>query len=150
MENPSIQEVLKELEKIAGSLTQNVENQFDTTFSEKIFQLEEKREDENLNGKNRRLWLVLADVYNEENYNQWFHLSNYLKMRKYEGVDLTLKFRRKCYPYIRNVALILYIRQVIFKESEESLKPLFDLAMKRYEDKANKINDAKFAKIMRG
>ena len=56
----------------------------DTEFSKNIFDLyEEGKEDTDIItgrlNKNRRDWLILADLYNDQKYTQKFHLLMYLK-----------------------------------------------------------------------
>lgn len=130
----------------------------DTEYSKVIFrEYEEGKQDEEvkLENKSRRDWIVIADIYNIEDgndrYNQRFHLVNYLKFRLENGLKKDDDFKRKCYCRIRNAALILYIREVIFeefKEGDQELSKLFFEVKSHYEN-GGKINDVSFASKIR-
>ncbi len=98
----------------------------DTYFSREVFKMEEGAQDKREETKNRRDWLVIADIYNKDpdtaedgngKYTQKFHLWNYLKFKlankKITENDIF------SYAYIRNAALVLYIREVILNENVE-------------------------------
>lgn len=125
----------------------------DTRFSKEIFLLEEGREDSSLkyNKKaGRRDWLIISDLYNKSaNYSQRFHLENYLKFKVADGLNPDALFKSTCYRYIRNVALILYIREIVFEEPEKDLQEFFDKAKSKYEKDPHNINDVRFAAEMR-
>ena len=123
----------------------------DTYFSKKIFDIEEGKEDIQLTS-GRRDWLIISEIYGnpaEERYTQRFHLENYLNFKLYDGLPEDTIFRTKCYRYIRNVALLLYIREEIFGESKEELEPLYKKACTYYKNEENEINNASFAAKMR-
>lgn len=95
----------------------------DTESSKMIFQIEEGGEDQKVqsgnlirNGKkinHRRDWLVLADIYNNGDYTQKFHLHNYIDFKLHDGAT------RADYLYdgrIRNAALYLYIREIVYED----------------------------------
>ena len=70
----------------------------DTEFSKNIFDVyEEGKEDTDIIAgrlnKNRRDWLILADLYNDQKYTQKFHLLMYLK------------FKRKLYNVVSHLVL---------------------------------------------
>ena len=69
--------------------------------------------------------------------NQRFHLENYLQFKLQDGLKLEDDFEKKCYRYIRNAALILYIREIVFKETEDSLKPIAEKVVEHYNDDNN-------------
>lgn len=64
--------------------------------------------------------------------NQRFHLENYLQFKLQNGLKLEDDFEKKCYRYINNAALILYIREIVFKETEDSLKPIAEKVVDYY------------------
>jgi len=117
----TIQEVLDKLENATE----------DTCFSSKIFALEEGRQDDGLK-KGRRDWLIIADIYNKGKKTQKFHLTNYLNFKLNDGLTPSDDFLNKCYRYIRNTALILYIAQEIFDIPEKNLERLFKKAEEHY------------------
>lgn len=137
----TIADVLKKLEDAPN----------DTTYSKNIFKIEEGAEDnkikENDIKNKRRDWLILADIYNEGQYTQKFHLQNYLKFKLNDGYKETDNFYT-CYKYLRNAALILYINEIIFKENEESLKKKYEEIEKDYKNN-NNINNSGLAKMIR-
>lgn len=127
------------------------ESKKDTEKSRIIFNLEEG-EELRQNIKPKRDWLIIADLYNKEQYKnslytQNFHLLNYLKFRVQSGLDINELFISKCYIYFKNLALILYIREIIFQEEGEILDPIFKNVRKYLEDEQDytKINDSKVA-----
>lgn len=87
----------------------------DTEASERIFKLEEGYEDAKIISgeikKTRRDWLVIADIYNNGERNQKFHLRNYIEFKLKNGANLEDSFYD---GRIRNAALYLYIREVIY------------------------------------
>lgn len=120
----------------------------DTVFSKDLFwNYEEGLEDAHL-VKKRRDWLVIADIYNDGNYTQNFHMRYYLEYKLHTGLTVEDDFEQKCYRYFNNVALILYTREIIFGEEEEALRPLYDLA-KDYYQRKGKINNKFFTSKMR-
>ncbi|PCS04649.1 hypothetical protein RU86_GL001608 [Lactococcus piscium] len=56
-------------------------------------------------------------------------------------MEETDNFKKKCYRYIRNAALILYIREVVFGEKKEDLQPLVK-EIEEYYINGGKINTA--------
>lgn len=110
----------------------------DTKYSKRMFkEYEEGKEDQIIkqsNSRHRRDWLIIADIYHGGNYNQKFHLQNYLEFRLQDGLTKDDLFETNCYRYLRNAALILYIREVIFEESKEKLEETFNRAKKYYEN----------------
>lgn len=123
----------------------------DTCHSKKIFNIEEGLEDNNLS-KNRRDWILISEIYGnakEKGFTQKFHLKNYLEFKIHDGMSKDADFKKNCYRYIRNVALIFYIREEIFGELPETLESLFNKAVDFYSDKSNKINNVSFASKMR-
>lgn len=124
----------------------------DTEYSKQIFNMEEGKKDEETkkNNKNnkkktgRRDWLVLSDIYNKKNYTQKFHLENYLRFKLCNGYNGNDNFYNKCYRYLRNAALILYINEIIFKEDKESLEGKFNM-VKEHFDNESEINNVKLA-----
>ena len=118
----------------------------DTEYSKEIFKAYEegKQDIEIINSKtgNRRDWLVIADIYNKGDYSQKFHLKNYLEFKLKNGLDETADFRKSCYRYFRNAALVLYTREVVFGESKEEIKLIFENVKKFYKD-GGKINSYK-------
>lgn len=125
----------------------------DTIYSLAIFILEEGAEDNKIKESNiknkRRDWLILADIYNEGQYTQKFHLQNYLKFKLNDGYKENESFYSTCYRYLKNAALILYINEVIFEETNESLENKYDLIVKRYTNDKNKINNSKLTNSIR-
>ena len=69
--------------------------------------------------------------------NQRFHLENYLQFKLQDGLKLEDDFEKKCSRYIRNAALILYIREIVFKETAESLKPIAEKVVEQYNNDKN-------------
>lgn len=139
----TIDDVLKKLENAPD----------DTIYSLAIIILEEGDEDKKIKESNmknkRRDWLILADIYNEGQYTQKFHLQNYLKFKLYDGYKKNESFYSTCYRYLKNAALILYINEVIFEETNESLENKYDLIEKHYTNDKNTINNSKLAKKIR-
>ena len=136
-----IKKVLKKLKKAPT----------DTELSRALFLLEEGKVDAALQASGvsgRRDWLILADIYNEGEYTQKFHLQNYLQFKLHDGLDEQADFEQECFRYIRNVALILYIREVIFKESPTVLEPLYAVAKEYYENEG-RLNNISLAAQMR-
>lgn len=137
----TIADVLKKLEDAPN----------DTTYSKAIFDIEEGAEDnkikENDMKNKRRDWLILADIYNERQYTQKFHLQNYLKFKLYDGYEKNESFYSTCYRYLKNAALILYINEVIFEENDESLEKKRNIIANYY--KNNNINNSELAKMIR-
>ncbi|WP_125765871.1 hypothetical protein [Levilactobacillus mulengensis] len=98
----------------------------DTNASKRIFEVEEGKEDSLVrkgklirNGKqirHRRDWLILADIYNNGEYTQGFHLRNYIEFKLHDGATRSdgLYDGR-----IRNAALYFYIREVVYGDSKE-------------------------------
>lgn len=131
------------------------ESKKDTEKTRIIFNLEEG-EELRQNIKPKRDWLIIADLYNKEKYGnslytQNFHLLNYLKFRVQSGLDINELFMTKCYVYFRNLALILYIREVIFQETDEVIDSIFEGMKKSLESKQQslKINDPRIASVYR-
>lgn len=90
----------------------------DTEFSKDIFNsYEEGMQDDDLR-KGRRDWLIIADIYNDRNYTQKFHLKNYLHFKLEDGLCRKDNFENRCYRYFNNSALILYTREIIFNEKK--------------------------------
>ncbi|MBO0479154.1 hypothetical protein JZO72_05880 [Vagococcus fluvialis] len=120
----------------------------DTKASLDIFEnYEEGKQDRSiLNGeinKNRRDWLVLADIYNNSNYTQKFHLLTYLNFKLYnKKITLNDEFS---YSYIANSALRLYIGEVIFGQD---MSKYYDDVKNFYEN--NKSDVSKINKAPRG
>ncbi|MCJ1995558.1 hypothetical protein GYN67_02470 [Lactococcus piscium] len=113
----------------------------DTAFSKNIFDLyEEGKEDTDIIAgrlnKNRRDWLILADLYNDQKYTQKFHLLMYLKF-KYKNSKIKLEEPFK-YPYIANAALRLYIGEVI---EERDMADYYTKVERFYKNKGS-INKA--------
>lgn len=132
----TVKEVLTELEKRSTPT--------DTYFSREIFKIEEGAQDKREGIKNRRDWLVIADIYNKapdntkggnKKYTQKFHLWNYLKFKlANKQIKESDVFS---YAYIRNAALVLYIREVIF---EENVETQYESVRKYYIDEGGKTN----------
>jgi hypothetical protein len=114
----------------------------DTEHSKVIFKSEEGLEDDNLKS-GRRDWIILSEIYGDryETKSQLFHLRNYLQFKLHDGLEETDNFKKKCYRYIRNAALILYIREVVFGEKKEDLQPLVK-EIEEYYINGGKINTA--------
>lgn len=139
--NLTIKDVLTKLEFLDS-------NELDTDFSQQIFAIEEGAQDVKLKTSNssnqgRRDWIVLWEIYGspDEQPNQNFHLKNYLEFRLKNGLNEDENFVNKCYRHIRNAALILYIREVIFGETSSSLQDIVDALEKHYVEK-NQVNSA--------
>lgn len=122
--------------------------ELDTEYSKAIFEIEEGSEDSALK-HGRRDWILISEIYGSDHCSQRFHLDNYLKFKLHNGLKESDQFETKCYRYIRNVALILYIREVIFDERKEDLELLVYKAKEQYSNDANKINNVSFASEMR-
>ena len=124
---------------------------WDTNWSRQIYDVEEGWEDKCIRKdreksaecqipiKHRRDWIILWEIYGKKMYgttnaapNQRFHLENYLQFKLQDGLKLEDDFEKKCYRYIRNAALILYIREIVFKETEDSLKPIAEKVVDYY------------------
>ena len=124
---------------------------WDTNWSRQIYDVEEGLEDKCIRKdreksaecqipiKHRRDWIILWEIYGKKMYgttnaapNQRFHLENYLQFKLQDGLKLEDDFEKKCYRYIRNAALILYIREIVFKETAESLKPIAEKVVEHY------------------
>ena len=136
-----VKKVLKKLKKAP----------VDTKFSKALFLLEEGKEDASIKERGiagRRDWLILADIYNEGAYTQHFHLQNYLQFKLHDGLDEQADFEQEVFRYVRNVAMILYIREVILKESPEDLEPLYEQA-KAYFEAEGRLNNISLAAQMR-
>lgn len=116
---------------------------FDFGFSQEIFiNYEEGKEDAKIKSnklnKSRRDWLVNADIFNNGNYNQAFHLWYYLQYKiRTNKIKLQDTFN---YSYIRNAALIIYIREKIFNEDIENIKILVEEIKTFYDNNDNMIN----------
>ena len=113
----------------------------DTEFSKNIFDLyEEGKEDTDIItgrlNKNRRDWLILTDLYNDQKYTQKFHLLMYLKF-KYKNNKIKLEDPFK-YPYIANAALRLYIGEVI----EERDMADYYIKVERFYKNKGRLNKA--------
>ena len=114
----------------------------DSENSELIFEIEEGKQDKKIKsgeiqGK-RRDWLVIADIYNDGNQTQKFHLWNFLQFKiKKQELDLGDNFT---YGRINNGALIVYIKEVIF---EEDAAQLVNFLKKYYEIEYRDINKFK-------
>lgn len=137
------------LEKLEAAKEQE---KYDTDYSKAIFDVEEGREIKEDKKSCDREWFKDADkcCNNEhEKYTQYFHLKNYIQSKLKNGASSGDNFKTKCYSKFRNIALILYIREVIFGESKEKLEPLYKEAKEYYDDKKNKINTRDLAKRMR-
>ncbi|MBU7545443.1 hypothetical protein [Weissella cibaria] len=124
---------------------------WDTNWSRQIYDVEEGLEDKcirkdreksaecQISIKDRRDWIILWEIYGKKMYgttnvapNQRFHLENYLQFKLQNGLKLEDDFEKKCYRYINNAALILYIREIVFKETEDSLKPIAEKVVDYY------------------
>lgn len=129
---------------------------WDTNWSRQIYDVEEGLEDKcirkdreksaecQISIKGRRDWIILWEIYGKKMYatinaapNQRFHLENYLQFKLQDGLKLEDDFEKKCYRYIRNAALILYIREIVFKETAESLKPIAEKVVEQYNNDKN-------------
>ena len=103
-------------------LLENAEE--DTVFSKDIFDnyeegLQDKQIKEGDFKRNRRDWLIIADIYNEGKYTQRFHLWNFLQFKLHnKKITLDSEFT---YSRIRNGALMLYIKEVLMEEKVEEL-----------------------------
>lgn len=135
------------LEKLKSSV-------LDTKISEEIFKIEEGKEDKLLKNstalyQGRRDWIILWEIYgkhragSKEQPNQNFHLKNYLEFRIKNGLNEDENFVSRCYRYIRNAALILYIRETIFGED----KLLLEVIAKRVNDYYTKPNNKENKKM---
>lgn len=145
--NMTIENVLKKLEQSVP----------DTEHSKQIFDAEEGEQDQCLRSRNtsnlgRRDWIILWGIYGKKSENsielpnQKFHLKNYLEFKIQNGLHLSDNFYVSCYRYIRNSALIIYIREIIFDESRDALDPIVKQIISHYEQ-GNKINSSsKYAK----
>lgn len=129
--------------KIKEVLTKLEQSETDTKYSKEIFNdYEEGKQDKEIKKNknvNRRDWFIIADIYNNGNQSQKFHLKNYLEFRLKNGLDKTDDFEKCCYRYFRNAALVIYIREVIFKEPEDKVKSLFE-NVKEYYKEGGEIN----------
>ncbi|MDL2310600.1 hypothetical protein LJC13_01315 [Peptostreptococcaceae bacterium OttesenSCG-928-C18] len=95
----------------------------DSENSKMIFNLEEGHEDNQIKSgliaRGRRDWLIIADIYNNGKYSQKFHLWNFLQFKtKNDKRKLLENFS---YGRIQNGALLVYIKEVIFKEDATQL-----------------------------
>ena len=122
-----------------------IEYKEDTLISNEIFEIyEEGAEDIKIkNGeikKSRRGWLGDADKYNDGKYTQKFHLGNLLKYKLKDNLKEKEKFS---YGHMRNAALILYIREVIY---EEDVSRAYE-EVKHYYTQNRPINSPEVAKI---
>ncbi|MFL1695472.1 hypothetical protein ACJQWY_01470 [Weissella kandleri] len=110
----------------------------DTKYSKIIFDIEEGREDQKLTS-GRRDWLILADIYNNGEYNQKFHLENYLKFKLNDGLSGDENFENKCFKYIKNGALRIYIMEVILSYDNEYVYKYY-LKLMEYYNSNNALN----------
>lgn len=134
-ENLTIAVVLKKLEAAVD----------DTARSKEIFNLEEGREYKHSSGA-KRDWIIIANLYNEGKLTQKFHLKNYLNFRIENGVDpKNTLFKKNCYRYLRNLALILYIREVIFQDNEQDLNEAKNIAIEHLNRKNAILNQPTIA-----
>ncbi|WP_261810323.1 hypothetical protein [Levilactobacillus humaensis] len=114
--------ILRELEKADN----------DTRSSKTMFlEYEEGQEDkkiirEGLKNK-RRDWLVLADIYNNGEQNQKFHLKTYIEFKLNNGYSEGDKLYD---GWIRNAALYFYIREEFYGDD---VTFAFERAKKFYE-----------------
>lgn len=116
----------------------------DTEFSKDVFDnYEEGKQDLDLK-TGRRDWLIIADIYNKGQYTQKFHLKNYLDFKLKDGLCLEDDFRKKCYSYFNNAALIFYTREIVFEDKKETLESEYKKA-KEYYNQNGKINNRSFA-----
>lgn len=140
--NMTIGNVLKKLEQSVP----------DTEHSKRIFDVEEGEQDKcfqsiNTSNLGRRDWIILWEIYGRksenptESPNQKFHLKNYLEFKLQNGLHLSDNFYFFCYRYIRNSALIIYIREIIFDESRDALDPIVKQIISHYKQ-GNKINSS--------
>lgn len=53
-------------------------------------------------------------------------------------------FRKKCYRYFNNIALILYTREIVFENKRETLEQKYE-EVKEYYNQNEKINNRSFA-----
>lgn len=91
----------------------------------------------------RRDWIIIWEIYRKSNGlpNQQFHLKNYLQFKLHDGLKESDCFFTSCYRYIRNAALIFYIREVVFNEKKEDLQQLVEEVVDYYKN-GGKINTA--------
>lgn len=140
--NMTIGNVLKKLEQSVP----------DTEHSKRIFDVEEGEQDKyfqsiNTSNLGRRDWIILWEIYGRksenstESPNQKFHLKNYLEFKLQNGLHLPDNFYVFCYRYIRNSALIIYIREIIFDENRDDLDPIVKQIISHYKQ-GNKINSS--------
>lgn len=59
-------------------------------------------------------------------------MKNYLEFKLHNGLNEDADFMKTCYRYIRNAALILYIREVVFKETKKELKDIANEVVRHY------------------
>jgi len=119
----------------------------DTETSKRIFDIEEGKEDRAVcdgtlrhNGKritHRRDWLVLADIYNNGNETQEFHLRNYIEFKLHDGATEGEPLQD---GMIRNAALYLFVREVIYEDSEEVIDEAREKVVEFYNCDANLVN----------
>lgn len=130
-----------------GDILKNIENYYeDTEYSREVFKVEEWKEYQELKEKQksgRRDWIIIWEIYRKSNGlpNQQFHLKNYLQFKLHDGLKESDCFFTSCYRYIRNAALIFYIREVVFNEKKEDLQQLVEEVVDYYKN-GGKINTA--------
>jgi len=133
---------MENIEKLL-KLVKNAEK--DTEYSKKIFELEEGKLDkailDGIINKNRNDWIIIADLYNNKDYTQKFHLQTYLEFKRANGVKEISPNR------INNGALIIYIHEVILNTKREHIEELYEIMKNHYENKELtkdfKVNDFK-------